>query len=104
MEHVGEGEGLENGNNRHALGRGDPFYLGVWIPNRRPLARSSNRISVQLFRIQSAPASFRANARTVVVNAITLARADFPARTPAGTSSSTMHSSAENPRTEAPFR
>jgi len=62
------------------------------------------RISAQVFRIQLAPASRKAAGGDVVLKAMTLAAADFPARIPAGASSSTTHWAAENPSSDAPFR
>ena len=60
--------------------------------------------SQQLFSTQSAPAATSSVSLTVVRKAITLAPDALPARMPAGTSSTTTQSVAENPRTEAPFR
>src|SRR5579872_74547 len=79
------------------------FYSSVSSSFRFGL-RSSKRRSAQLFRIHSAPVSRKTDSRTVVLKAITLAPAALPARTPAGTSSRTIHSSGGNPRMEAPFK
>src|SRR5215469_2508347 len=72
--------------------------------NFSPFVRPITLISAQLRSIQSAPAWRRAEAWTVEVKAITLAPDALPERTPAGTSSNTMHSEAGHPRTEAPFK
>src|SRR5205823_12726430 len=53
---------------------------------------------------QSAPDCRRTAGPTVVVNAMTVAPAAFPERTPAGTSSSTTQSQGENPSLDAPFK
>src|SRR5579863_348801 len=75
-------------------------------PNVNSSARgpTTTRISAQSFTTQSAPAARTADSVTVVVKPITLAPAALPARTPAGASSTTMHSAGENPSTAAPFK
>src|SRR6476646_7962381 len=60
--------------------------------------------SLQLSSTHSAPAALSSGSLTVVRKAITVAPAALPARMPAGTSSTTTHSPAEKPRTDAPFR
>src|ERR1700686_4308138 len=61
-------------------------------------------IDLQLSTIQSAPAALSSGSETVVRQAITRAPPAFPARIPAGTSSTTTQSRADTPSNDAPFR